>query len=402
VDICWRLQERGWTLGFSPAALVWHHRRNSVRTYWKQQQGYGKAEALLEAKWPERYNATGHVSWAGRLYGKGLTEALRAHRGRIYQGIWGSALFQSVYEPAPGMIASLPLMPEWWLLVLGLLALSMLGILWAPLLLCLPLLALATGAPLAQAAIAGMRARIGPRRRRGEKWALHALTAFLHILQPIARLRGRLRHGLAPWRRRGPRRFTPLRPRSAAVWSESWREPAEWLEAVESRVRRDGAIVFRGGPYDRWDLTCRGGLLGGSRLLMSVEEHGNGRQYARFRWWPRSPASALAVPALLLVLAILAWPESRGTGFVLGIGALTFMTWLVVECGRAMAAFCSVMHDLADSATVAQLPGASTAIGLTGEANGGGLLAFRRRVRPHLGARQYAGQDADGRFRCKL
>ena len=27
VDICWRLQERGWTLGFSPAAVVWHHRR---------------------------------------------------------------------------------------------------------------------------------------------------------------------------------------------------------------------------------------------------------------------------------------------------------------------------------------------------------------------------------------
>src|SRR5206468_2276343 len=27
VDVCWRLQERGWTLGFSPAAMVWHHRR---------------------------------------------------------------------------------------------------------------------------------------------------------------------------------------------------------------------------------------------------------------------------------------------------------------------------------------------------------------------------------------
>src|SRR2546422_2688657 len=30
VDICWRLEERGWTLGFSAAAMVWHHRRNSV------------------------------------------------------------------------------------------------------------------------------------------------------------------------------------------------------------------------------------------------------------------------------------------------------------------------------------------------------------------------------------
>ena len=27
VDVCWRLQARGWTLGFSAAAMVWHHRR---------------------------------------------------------------------------------------------------------------------------------------------------------------------------------------------------------------------------------------------------------------------------------------------------------------------------------------------------------------------------------------
>jgi hypothetical protein len=31
VDVCWRLQARGWTLGFCPAAMVWHHRRTSVR-----------------------------------------------------------------------------------------------------------------------------------------------------------------------------------------------------------------------------------------------------------------------------------------------------------------------------------------------------------------------------------
>jgi GT2 family glycosyltransferase len=86
VDVCWRLQEQGWTLGFNPAAMVWHHRRNSVRAYWKQQQGYGKAEALLERKWPQKYNGAGHLTWAGRLYGKGLTRTLgyspRAHLSR--------------------------------------------------------------------------------------------------------------------------------------------------------------------------------------------------------------------------------------------------------------------------------------------------------------------------------
>ncbi len=67
VDICWRLQERGWKLGFSPSAQVWHHRRNSVKAYLKQQMNYGKAEAMLEKKWPEKYNAAGHIPWAGRL-----------------------------------------------------------------------------------------------------------------------------------------------------------------------------------------------------------------------------------------------------------------------------------------------------------------------------------------------
>ncbi|HEY2015124.1 MAG TPA: glycosyltransferase, partial [Bryobacteraceae bacterium] len=62
VDLCWRLMERGWKLGFQPAAVVWHHRRNSLRAYWKQQKGYGKAEALLERKWPSKYNQLGHVT----------------------------------------------------------------------------------------------------------------------------------------------------------------------------------------------------------------------------------------------------------------------------------------------------------------------------------------------------
>src|SRR5207244_3033426 len=47
VDLCWRLREQGETLGFHPAALVWHRRRGSVRAFWRQQRGYGHAEALL-------------------------------------------------------------------------------------------------------------------------------------------------------------------------------------------------------------------------------------------------------------------------------------------------------------------------------------------------------------------
>src|SRR4051794_24566288 len=106
VDICWRLQERGWTVGFSPGAVVWHHRRGSVRNYLKQQFEYGKAEALLEQKWPERYNRAGHLAWAGRVYSNG---ANARGRWKIYYGTWGQGLFQSVYQRAPGVLGSLPL-----------------------------------------------------------------------------------------------------------------------------------------------------------------------------------------------------------------------------------------------------------------------------------------------------
>ena len=48
VDVCWRLQARGWKIGFASAALVWHHHRASVKAYWRQQVGYGEGETLAD------------------------------------------------------------------------------------------------------------------------------------------------------------------------------------------------------------------------------------------------------------------------------------------------------------------------------------------------------------------
>src|SRR5439155_193637 len=132
VDVCWQLEERGWTLGFSAAAMVWHHRRNSVRTYWKQQIGYGRAEAMLERKWPKKYNGSGHARWAGRIYGNGLTHALRWRRTRVYHGIWGVAPYQSLYEPAPSLLGSLPQMPEWYLVIASVMGRATLIMAWIP------------------------------------------------------------------------------------------------------------------------------------------------------------------------------------------------------------------------------------------------------------------------------
>jgi GT2 family glycosyltransferase len=339
VDLCWRLQERGWTLGFSPAAVVWHHRRSSIRDYWKQQRGYGEAEALLERKWPERYNRGGHSKWSGRLYGNGHGWGWR--RGRIYQGVWGSAAYQSVYRPAPGMWWWLPAMPEWYLFILFLAGTSALGTLWPPLLATLPLLGLALAFPVAQAVLGAVRARFAgasPASRR-DMLRLRSLTAFLHLIQPLARLRGRLGAGLTPWRRRGALRLSPPIPKRLAVWSERWQGPTEWVASLEEALRADGAVVIRGGEHDRWDLEPRYGNLGAARLRAAVEEHGNGRQLLRVKAWP-----FWARPVSLAALALIAlgeWAFVSGQGlvgvFLTGIGTLLAVS-STIECGAALAA----------------------------------------------------------------
>jgi glycosyltransferase involved in cell wall biosynthesis len=339
VDVCWKLQERGWTLGFSAAAMVWHHRRNSVRTYWKQQIGYSRAEAMLERKWPAKYNGSGHARWAGRIYGNGRTHALGLRRARVYHGTWGVAPYQSLYEPAPSLLGSLPQMPEWYLMIALLLGLSTLSLVWSPFKLLLPLLAGVVLLPVAQACLSAARASSNDvPRRRADRLRRWLLTTALHLLQPLARLRGRLAHGLVPWLRRGRAGLAPPWPRTLALWSERSQDPDERLRCIERDLRAVGAAVRCGGDYDRWDLEIGGGLLGSARLLVAVEDHGAGRQLLRFRCWPRVSRSGYALTALFAALAggaagAGAWPA----GTILAAVALALALCMILECASAAA-----------------------------------------------------------------
>jgi len=339
VDVCWSLQERGGTLGFHPAAVVWHHRRASLVRYWKQQVGYGKAEALLAAKWPQKYNSAGHIPWSGRIYGRGLTLPLFAGSGRVYQGIWGSAPFQSIYEPARGWIGSLPLLPEWYLLVALLGVLTGLGALWTPLLFFAPSFVLAAGSVVAQAAKSAARARLDTKPRGGLARArMRVLIAVLHLLQPAARLWGRLRHGLVPWSARGASGWKLPRTRSLALWSEAGRPQAAWLEEFEAALRSSGARVRRGGEFDHFDLVVVGGPFGAARTLMAVEEHGMGRQYVRFRVWPKLRRG---LPATLLSGVLAAGACAEGAwlaGAILGAVSVALAAVGARECGCAQGA----------------------------------------------------------------
>jgi GT2 family glycosyltransferase len=319
VDVCWRLQESGRTLGFSAGAVVMHRRRDSVRRYLKQQYGYGKAEALLERKWPSRYNRAGSSRWSGRIYEPPALSAVRK-RAMVRYGTWGSGLFQSIYEPAPGLLSSLLLAPEFLLLIGVLGGLSALGLFWSPLLFALPAFVIGVSASLWRAVASGWRVnRDVPGRSAGETLLRRSLTAMLFLVQPLARLAGRLRNGLSPWRRRLRPGAAWPRPRTVQVWSEGWQEPQARIQDLQDAVAARGGFVRSGGPFDRWDLALRAGPVGEVKIRTVVEEHGSGRQLMRAKIWPRASAGGVVVVTLLALLSIYTIIDGQiGIGVAIG------------------------------------------------------------------------------------
>lgn len=301
VDLCWRLTDAGFELGFSAVAVVWHHRRNSLRAFWRQQRGYGRAEGMLERKWPARHDDDGHIAWSGRIYGRGLVRALRWGRGRVYHGVWGAAPFQSLYEPGSNGWGALVRSPLWYLLTAALGATSVLGLDWRPLRLAIVPFALAFGVILLQAGRNAAHATFHTATRSPrDRFGRHVVTGLLYVIHPVARLSGRLAHAFRNPHRSGAITFRALYPMTTTTWTDRWQEPGARLGTIETALRDAGGLVRHGGEFDRWDLEVRAGAFGCARLLVGVEDHALGHQLVRVRVRPRW---ALRGPILTLIFA---------------------------------------------------------------------------------------------------
>ncbi|MGH7916480.1 MAG: glycosyltransferase, partial [Candidatus Binataceae bacterium] len=123
VDICWRLLTAGYQLGFCPAAFVWHFRRNSVKAYYGQQRGYGRAEAMLYLKYPERFNALGQIKWRGNI--PGLARTVPGGLRLLTSWTRGRDGLQNVRERPVSILKFLPLTLEWNLAAMLALAVSL-------------------------------------------------------------------------------------------------------------------------------------------------------------------------------------------------------------------------------------------------------------------------------------
>jgi hypothetical protein len=174
------------------------------------------------------------------------------------------------------------------------------------------------------------------------------VTGALHLLQPAARLAGRLSFGLTWWRGRGRAGWVlPRRRRRMSVWSESWSEAHDWLARVESGLRARKIVAVRGGDFDRWDLESRVGTLGGARLLMAIEEHGGGRQFARFRAWPICTPGVVLVGTVAMVLAGAAALDQAWTvALLFALLALMIAVRWARQAGVALGAMGEALADL--------------------------------------------------------
>jgi hypothetical protein len=232
-------------------------------------------------------------------------------------------------------------------LLLALAILCVVSTVWRPLVVAVPLLGVAVCAQLVHA---GMSAAAASFPSAPQSWTSrlprYGLTALLHVLQPLARLYGRMGAGLTPWRNGGRELLLPV-PRTVAAWTEQWRALEARLSAVEAALHAQCALTRRGGEYDRWDLEVRGGMFGAVRMLMTVEEHGQGRQLVRVRTWPRCSGLVL-IPALVLAALVGdaaldgSWLVSAMFGATVGLIALRTMHECAVGMGAAVLALDAV------------------------------------------------------------
>jgi O-antigen biosynthesis protein len=238
VDMCWRLMDAGYVLGYCPSAFVWHFRRNTVKAYYKQQSGYGKAEATLYCKYPERFNVLGQIKWKGTI--PGLARTLPGVGRLCIQWRRTANQLQRVHEMPLNLLAVAPMSPEWTLLASALLALSLLfGVTLGP--------ALATfGAGIFWAAHYAMRAPL-EKCHRGVVSRL--VIGFLAYSGAIARAVARYR-----WRasaRRGARFDNAPRQRAILDWKQRILRLSYWngvyttREVVLDNLRRLFASLGR-------------------------------------------------------------------------------------------------------------------------------------------------------------
>jgi GT2 family glycosyltransferase len=358
VDVCWRLQARGWKLGFAPAALVWHRHRPSVRAYWRQQVGYGEGEVWLQPHHPDKFVGS-KIRWHGHIYS--ALPFVRSLTGlRVNAGPWGTAPFPSVYRTDVFPFAFLPHSVAWQSVAV---TLMLAGLLMS--------FVLPEAPGVAVGGLGFLAMSITMLRCIGYAWAsdirsltalpgctptlsnvlTRGLIAWLHFIQPLARARGRLRgmlsapefelasnqvaHIPSSWRDLGDALASfATRRRVLQFWSESWASREMLLTHMVDRFRSTraaAALELDDGWHRSKDVSLQLGRWAWLDVRMLVEEHELGKVLVRVgRCLRLTPFFALSVSMFAVSLI------AAGSGTALGWLAMTIALSLAMLMCRGL------------------------------------------------------------------
>jgi GT2 family glycosyltransferase len=367
VDVCWRLQARGWKIAFSPAALVWHRHRASVKAYWRQQVGYGEGETWLALKHPDKF-VGGDMLWRGRIYSP-LPFVRALYRDRLNTGAWGTAPFPSVYNTGASGLSFLPTSAGWMVLTLALIV--------AGFALRVPFPD-AGRASLFLGAIGVVTTAMRCARFAwevefpGARVADRLLIAWLHVIQPLARLRGRIRgHVAAPVDLTATAAATTVRALPSIgrallltvgirlerrFWTESWTSMPALLDQLVTALRRQrgaGRVDTDDGWSQRWDIALP---IGGFARLEGrglVEEHSRGaclvRTSTRVRPTPAGGAGLIALAAAISAAMLLERAGRNYPSLVLVLACAFTLFWGFRRIVLASARLCAAMREVASA-----------------------------------------------------
>lgn len=307
VDFCWRLQQEGQVIAFSPAAIVWHYRRFTLQAFRKQQEGYGEAESLLRFKHLVFFGPTGTAKWRGQIYGAPRFTWL-VNKPIIYHGIFGEGLFQSIYPTPQSEIAAYVSSIEWVVLT------AAIGVVSVPFPFLRIIPYLMFGATLLVALSYMIHAKLEP---KFDTIRARLLVIFLALAQPL--VRGWTRYYVWLKFKRTPpsviatheEDFKP-HPGGSITNLEYWNEDSgkgreALLPAVIDALEKENWSYSIDTGWKDWDVQVYGSVWWGIEMLTVTEYHGGPKALTRVRLKTHMVATTLLVNVALL--AILAYRQ---------------------------------------------------------------------------------------------
>lgn len=327
VDFCWRLQQEGEVIAFSPSAIVWHYRRFTLKAFRKQQEGYGEAESLLRFKHLVFFGPTGTAKWKGQVYGAPRFTWL-INQPVIYHGVFGEGLFQCIYPTPQSELAAYLSSIEWVTLT------AFLFLLAIPFPVLRIVAYLMFGGTFLVALSYMIHAKLEP---RFDTIRARLLVAFLALSQPL--VRGWARYFTWLKFKRTPesvisakeKDFVPSKVRGLSklvFWNEEGKGRELLITAVIEALETEGWSYSTDTGWKEWDIQIYGSFWWGVTMKSVTEYHGGPKCLTRVRLATRMVATTFL--ANFLMISLLIYLAATGHSMLLPVamyaGAM-FVIW---------------------------------------------------------------------------